>query len=61
MVEQKTRLQKGDRVTVTGYGRTARWGQIKGTVTRRFRTYVFVIWDNCSFEDQMGEAEVQRA
>jgi hypothetical protein len=52
--------RKGDRITVTGYGRTARWGNIAGTVTRATKRSVFVHWDGCHFtEDEMDYAEVK--
>ena len=55
------KFQKGHRVTVTGIGRTARWGGIKGTVTRATKTAIFVVWDGTHFEDQMKPEEVKRS
>jgi hypothetical protein len=54
------KFKKGDRITVTGQGRTARWGNIKGRVTRATKRSVFVAWDGTSFiEDQMSVDEVK--
>lgn len=54
-------MKKGARVTVTGHGRTARWGNIAGTVTRRRGARIYVRWDGTSFEDEMQAAEVKEA
>lgn len=53
-------FKKGDRVTVSGKGRTATWGQPVGTVTAvRYRS-VFVQWDNLAVEDQMLAEELTK-
>lgn len=52
--------RKGNRITVTGVGRTAKWGKIAGTVVRATKRSVFVRWDGCQFtEDEMDYAEVK--
>lgn len=56
------KFKKGDRVTVTGQGRTAGWGNIQGRITRATKCSVFVAWDGTSFtEDQMSIDEVKLA
>lgn len=60
MGDGKVKLKKGDRVTITGYGRTQFWPKITvGTVTKRRGTQVYVQWDKTSFEDQMDMKEVK--
>jgi len=51
--------RKGDRITVSGIGRTAKWGNIAGTVVRATKRSVYVVWDRCSFEDEMDHEEVK--
>jgi hypothetical protein len=52
-------FRKGQRVAVSGYGRTARWGQITGTVTRATKRSVFVQWDNRIVNDEMRPEELK--
>lgn len=55
-------MKKGDRITITGHGRTANWtdrARYEGTVTMRRGDRVFVHWDNTSFEDEMDIKEVK--
>jgi small-conductance mechanosensitive channel len=60
MTTNITPFKKGDRVTVSGRGRTAAWGQPAGTVTAvRYRS-VFVQWDNLAVEDQMLAEELTK-
>ena len=54
-----TTYYKGDRITVTGIGRTATWGNCIGTVTRATKRSVYVVWDNTHFEDEMRYQEVK--
>jgi len=56
----------GDRVQVSGKGRTARWPRSIGTVTRIWRVMgqvmsVEVHWDGTHFGDQMDVSEVRPA
>jgi len=52
-------MKKGDRITITGYGRTAHWPEDTiGTVTMKRGDSIFVHWDDTSFEDQMDIKEV---
>lgn len=53
--------RKGDRVEISGEGRTARWGTgLQGTVSFRRGESVFVRWDDTKFtEDQMFLSEVR--
>jgi len=53
-------LRKGDRITTTGYGRTARWPATVGTATRVTKSRVYVHWDGTSFEDEMLPVEVKK-
>jgi hypothetical protein len=57
----KQTLKKGDRVITTGYGRTKKWGNKLGTVTKRRGDKVFVLWEGTSFhiEDEMDADEVR--
>ena len=55
---QKESFQKGDKVTTSGVGRTAKWKKGTGTVTNVKGKSVFVHWDGTSFEDEMTEEEV---
>lgn len=61
------KIKKGDRVKVTGIGRTGQWGKAwtegerQGTVTRATKRSVFVAWDETTFEDQMSIDEVKLA
>ncbi len=52
-------FHKGQKVTVSGYGRTATWGQITGTVTRATKHSVFVQWDDCIVNDEMRPEELR--
>mgnify|MGYP000858077004 CR=1 FL=1 len=52
-------FHKGQTVTVSGVGRTARWGNITGTVVRTTKTSVFVQWHSCIVEDQMRPEELK--
>lgn len=53
-------MKKGDRITITGHGRTGTWpkGTI-GTVTRKRGDSVYVYWDKTHFEDEMDIKEVK--
>ena len=60
MTAKAALFKKGDRVTVSGRGRTATWGHTTGTVTAvRYRS-VFVQWDNLAMEDQMLAEELTK-
>ncbi|MCK5601565.1 hypothetical protein KAR91_06850 [Candidatus Pacearchaeota archaeon] len=53
-------MKKGDRIIITGVGRTGHWPKRTiGTVTKRRGTSVFVHWDKTSFEDEMRIEEVK--
>jgi hypothetical protein len=54
-----TTFRKGQKVTVSGYGRTATWGKITGTVTQATKRAVFVQWDHCIVNDQMQPQELR--
>lgn len=51
-------IRKGVRIRTSGTGRTELWLERKGTVTKKSGNSVFVIWDNCFFEDEMDLSEV---
>jgi len=53
-------MKKGTRVTVSGEGRTAKWGQIAGTVERATKRAVFVRWDGTHFSDEMKPSEIRQ-
>jgi cell shape-determining protein MreC len=42
-------LKKGDHVITTGYGKTKKWGNVVGIVTKRRGNKVFVLWEGTSF------------
>ncbi len=54
-------LKKGDRVITTGNGKTKKWGDVVGKVTKRRGEKVFVEWEGTSFhiEDEMDIKEVK--
>jgi len=52
-------FHKGQKVTVSGIGRTATWGKITGTVTKATKRAVFVQWDRCIVNDQMQPQELR--
>lgn len=52
---------KGHRVIPSGYGRTATWGDITGTVTKATKRSIYVHWDGCSFEDELEPRELNAA
>ena len=54
-------LKKGDRVIITGKGKTKKWGDVVGKVTKRRGNKVFVQWEGTSFpiEDEMDADEVR--
>ena len=52
-------MKKGTRVTVTGHGRTARWGAYTGIVVRSTKRYITVRWDGTHFEDEMTRDEIR--
>ena len=60
MTDPQTAFHIGDRVTVTGAGRTATWGQPVGTVIRVGRKSIEVHWDRTSFGDQMQPGELRK-
>lgn len=50
----------GDRVATTGAGKTAKWGDLTGTVTDFRVGKVYVAWDGSTVtEDEMAPAEVK--
>jgi len=55
------KLKKGDRVITTGRGKTKKWGNTVGKVTKRRGEKVFVVWEGTSFliEDEMDIKEVR--
>jgi hypothetical protein len=56
----KEALKKGSRVTTTGVGRTANWGEQKGTVNRVSAGKVYVTWDGAPHvDDEMSPDEVK--
>jgi hypothetical protein len=60
LIENK--VKKGDRITVTGYGRTKNWKNIEGIVSHRRKNKVFVVWEGTKFhiEDEMDIREVRK-
>jgi single-stranded DNA-binding protein len=56
------KVKKGDRITVTGYGRTKNWNNIEGIVSHRRKNSVFVVWEGTKFpiEDEMDIREVRK-
>jgi single-stranded DNA-binding protein len=56
------KVKKGDRITVTGYGRTKNWKNIEGIVSHRRKNKVFVVWEGTKFhiEDEMDIREVRK-
>jgi len=56
-----TALKPGNRVTITGAGRTGKWSPTTGTVTTVRRNRVYVHWDGTMFEDEMQTWEVRPA
>ncbi len=61
----KRRFRKGNRVTISGKGRTAKWTnfkQRKGTVKSARGESVFVQWDGLKLldEDEMSPEELKR-
>ena len=59
MTTSITPFKKGDRVTVSGKGRTATWGQPAGTVTAVRRGAIFIQWDDLVVNDEMSPDEVE--
>jgi DNA replicative helicase MCM subunit Mcm2 (Cdc46/Mcm family) len=54
--------RKGDRVQVTGKGRTANWPRyLRGTVMGKYRAVVYVQWDHAAFTlDEMERDEIKK-
>lgn len=53
-------MKKGDRITITGHGRTGHWPKnTVGTVTKKRGARVFVHWDKTHFEDELHKNEVK--
>ena len=52
-------MKKGDTVRSTGKGKTKSWGNYIGTVVRKRKDKVYVLWENTSFEDEMDLEEVE--
>ena len=52
-------MRKGDAVRSTGKGKTKSWGNYIGTVVRKRKDKVYVLWENTSFEDEMDLEEIE--
>ena len=51
-------MKKGDVVYSSGQGKTEKWNQVKGIITKVEKDKIYVKWDNTSFEDEMEYHEV---
>jgi hypothetical protein len=58
-MDTTTTFHKGQRVTVSGIGRTAGWGHLTGTVTKATKRAVYVQWDRCIVNDEMQPQELK--
>jgi hypothetical protein len=56
----KKNMKKGDVVYSSGQGKTEKWSQVKGIITKVEKDKIYVKWDNTSFEDEMGYHDVLR-
>jgi len=51
-------MKKGDVVYSSGQGKTEKWNQVKGIITKVEKDKIYVKWDNTSFEDEMEYNEI---
>ena len=58
VIFMKKNMKKGDVVYSSGQGKTEKWNQVKGIVTKLSKDKIYVEWDNTSFEDEMEYNEV---
>ena len=51
-------MKKGDIVYSSGLGKTKKWNQTRGIITKIEKDKIYVTWDNTSFEDEMEYQEI---
>ena len=51
-------MKKGDIVYSSGLGKTKKWNQTRGIITKIEKDKIYITWDNTSFEDEMEYQEV---
>ena len=51
-------MKKGDVVYSSGLGKTKKWNQTRGIITKIEKDKIYVTWDNTSFEDEMEYQEI---
>jgi hypothetical protein len=51
-------MKKGDIVYSSGLGKTKKWNQVKGIITKVSEDKIYVKWDKTSYEDEMEYHEI---